>query len=1075
MALEKHAVQLNFAKGLDQKTDPLQVKPDKFLGSKNRVFNKMGRSDKRNGYGAYGTGVATVPNAYGFSQIPSNVAAGRNVSTFNGELVIADNLNLYSYSTTPNNWVYKGRVELCSTSSQSIYKNQNNNLTQDSALNSTLGINVFSWESWTADPRTVGTLNSVQIAAVDQITGQTIFSGSLASNTSRPKCVSISNKLYVLYFNSSNGHLFAQPVTQAGFGVAVDLISDINATTPNYDVIVNNSLIYISYCGTGTTVKVASFSSVLAAVATVSKAETATNGVGIFSDASNNLWIPYNNGSATKAFIMDSALAVTILAPTVVDAGAAASGVLNVTGIHDGTRGIIFYDKPGLPILGQFSFATNATFTQPAVGSSVNPGRFPTTDAFGIVYINTGGYYYVEAPISTAIAVYPIVNLGYAGNAAPGASIVNPQDVFSTAGYQNAIVTSNTLTAAGVVGTPATFNRSVALGSKAFLVNGVAHVVLTHDAPLQPTYFVGALYNTQSPVPNAAIVAKIAESQGGGIPYRSLLPAVNVVSAGIFQCALSNRTFSLERTSVNVPHVFFFLGITSFGMDFTTDDIQTNELGNNLQIGSGDIIMYDGANVVEQGFHLYPEAITAVHAASGGLSAGLYGYQVLYEWIDNQGQTHRSAPSPVVSITTLVDEKVTLTIPTLRITEKKTVTIAVYRTLVNGSIYFRVDTMSLSYPINNSTNSDTVTFVDAAADVDITGNEQLYTGQEVENIAAPGANAITEYKNRLIIIPSENPFVWEFSKQVVSGSPVEFSDLFQQNMTTVGGELKGAAKLDDKIIFLKGASLYYVTGTGPSPNGANNDFSDAQFITADAGLQDLRSVVSTPVGLMFKSSKGIYLLDRSLQTRYIGKAVEDYNAFTVRGAQLIPKGNQVRFILSNGTLLMYDYFWTDEEGIGQWTVFDNVDAVSDCIFQNLHTYITSSGIVYQETPGVYLDGVVPVNTYFKSAWFNLAGLQGFERAYYFYLLAQYISAHTLTLNIYYDYDATTIAQTMTITPVAGELEQWRIFLTLQKCQAFQIELQESGSNGAGLSMSGLNLVVGLKKGYTTIRAANSTS
>lgn len=1099
MALEKTPFPINFALGMDQKTDPLQVKPGRFLSLINRVFNKEGRLDKRYGFSPKGQSVISPGGLYTFSQIPGTVSAGRNVSSFSNELLLNDGLNLYSYSAGANNWVYKGRVELCQTAEQSIYKNQYENLMPDSALNSTLGINVYAWESWTASPYQItasaplnGTLNGVQLSVIDSTSGQTIFNSFLANTTSRPKCVSVSNKLYVLYFNSGDSKLYAQPVTQSGLGVAVALLTDINATTPNYDVIVNNSVIYIAYNGTGTSVKAASFDAALNAVANASKAESASNGVGLFPDTSNNIWVAYNNGSATKAFIMNSALSVTVLAPTTVDSGsgADAGGVLNIAGVYDGTRGIIYYDKPGVPITGQATgdgttnYTVSAPFTQPAVGSTVMPtisGPGADFQDFfsnnSIIYIPTGGYYYITGAIVGSTAV--LANLGFLGNAAPGATVAaSDQIIYPTAGYQKAIVTFNTLTSAGAAGTPAILMRSSFLAGKAFLVNSVPHVVTGFDSTLQSTYFACALYNVNSlsSSPKGVCVAKVGESVGGGPPYRSVLAAVNVASTGIVQFAFPERSTEILTTSNNSTNVKYFLGCSSVQVDFTTNDIQNIDLGRNLEIGSGLVQMYDGATTSEQDFTIYPETVTGIASGSDGdLGAGTYGYKVVYQWIDNLGQTHRSSPSPNLSVVTAAANNVVLTIPTLRITEKQNATIAIYRTLVNGTVYFRIDTEVLNYPIVNSTASDSITFTDYSGDYSIDGNEQLYTDQEVENIAPPATLALAEYKNRVILIPSDNPFVWWYSKQVVNGSPVEFSDLFQQNMGTTGGPLVGAAKLDDKLILFKGTSIYYVTGNGPAPNGANNDFPDPQFITADAGLLSPRSIVTTPVGLMFKSSKGIYLLDRSLQTRYIGKAVEDYNQYTVRGAQLIPKSNQVRFILSNGTCLMYDYFWTDQEGIGQWGVFDNVSAVSDCIFQGLHTYTTSAGLVYQENPGSYLDGATSVNTYFKTGWFNLAGLQGFERAYYFYFLAQYASAHTLTINLYYDYDATTVAQTLTITPNATDLEQWRVFLTKQKCEAFQIELQENGSSGAGFSMSGINLVVGLKKGYTTIRSANSAS
>jgi hypothetical protein len=157
------------------------------------------------------------------------------------------------------------------------------------------------------------------------------------------------------------------------------------------------------------------------------------------------------------------------------------------------------------------------------------------------------------------------------------------------------------------------------------------------------------------------------------------------------------------------------------------------------------------------------------------------------------------------------------------------------------------------------------------------------------------------------------------------------------------------------------------------------------------------------------------------------------------------------------------------------------------------------GQVFQENPGVYLDGAKPVLMGFLTGWFNLAGLQGYERAYYFYLLGQFISPHKISLQIAYNYNPTAIQQVI-ITPdnydgfygdyplygdsefySKSDVEQWRIFLDKQRCQSFQIMFNEiydssfGGKPGEGLTLSGINLVFGLKKQYVPIAADKSIS
>ena len=66
-------------------------------------------------------------------------------------------------------------------------------------------------------------------------------------------------------------------------------------------------------------------------------------------------------------------------------------------------------------------------------------------------------------------------------------------------------------------------------------------------------------------------------------------------------------------------------------------------------------------------------------------------------------------------------------------------------------------------------------------------------------------------------------------------------------------------------------------------------------------------------------------------------------------------------------------------------------------------------------------------------------------------------------------------------PFGGPLniEEWRISPQKQKCTAFKIKITEvydpslGVGPGAGFTLSGLNLVVGIKKGYRPMRASNT--
>src|ERR1700677_3197035 len=95
MALQKTNLSVNFAQGLDTKTDPFQVSPGKFLSLENSIFTKGGQLTKRNGYGA-------------LTPLPDTNAL--YATTFNGNLT-AIGKDLQAYSQSTETWVNKGALK----------------------------------------------------------------------------------------------------------------------------------------------------------------------------------------------------------------------------------------------------------------------------------------------------------------------------------------------------------------------------------------------------------------------------------------------------------------------------------------------------------------------------------------------------------------------------------------------------------------------------------------------------------------------------------------------------------------------------------------------------------------------------------------------------------------------------------------------------------------------------------------------------------------------------------------------------------------------------------------------------
>lgn len=410
-----------------------------------------------------------------------------------------------------------------------------------------------------------------------------------------------------------------------------------------------------------------------------------------------------------------------------------------------------------------------------------------------------------------------------------------------------------------------------------------------------------------------------------------------------------------------------------------------------------------------------------------------------------------------------------LEVPTLRATNKGAVSLALYRTQDDQTLLYRVT--SLASPTLNDRTIDFAYLYDPVSDQSIAGNEQLYTtGGEVDNSSPPASSVITTYKNRAVLIPNENQLTWWYSKQVIPGSPVEFSASFVENIDSRGGGITVPAAMDDKLILFKLNNIFYVVGEGPTPAGTQNDFTEAQLISTDTGCSNPASVVLTPDGLMFQSPKGIYLLARNMSVVYIGDAVEAYNTDTVTSAILIENLNQVRFTMLSGVCLVYDYCFK------QWAVFTNIAAVDSCIFNGVYNYLTASGLVNVETAGTYTDNGAFIQMALTTSWMSLAGLQGFQRIWRLFILGQYVSPHTLLVNINTEFNGTPNSQNVTIPVTTNPAPyQFRIHMKQQKCEAIQFQIMDSqaSSFGEGLQLSEITLEAGIKVGGDKLSAGKS--
>jgi hypothetical protein len=770
-----------------------------------------------------------------------------------------------------------------------------------------------------------------------------------------------------------------------------------------------------------------------------------------------------------------------------------------------------------------FALATAASFAETSTIISVTADTSnPSNPVIYVSSYNSGsstGYSFAvntmlqtlmtPTEIITSGTVYSITSVVQNGEVIIAYEVANQYSYDSSlvSNYIDTVsVTLPATVTTGTVGSTTTVSRSVGLASKAFLMNSKPYLLAEYASTLQSTYFLMDF--------SGNVISRFAYENGGAslvttngyLPYG--LPQAQVIGTTVYIAYLYKDLIESQNTTglaqsigpAGTTNIYSQTGVNLISLDFSSENLYSSEIGNNLNITGGMLWAYDGAIITEQNFNVFPDNIELTTSTTGGfIAAQQYYYQVTYEWTDAQGNIFRSAPSiPVTITTTGSTSTISVNIPTLRLSYKTGVKIQIYRWSTANQIYYQVT--SITAPTLNNPSVDSITYVDTLADASIIGNNIIYTnGGVVEDVGGPASIATTLFDTRLWLIDAEDQNLLWYSKQVIEGTPVEMSDLFTfyvapstgaQGST---GPMTALSPLGSSLIIFKKDAIYYVQGIGPDNTGANNAYTQPIYVTATVGCSNQNSIVIMNDGLMFQSDKGIWLLNNGFGVSYVGAPVEKYNSSTVTSAAVIPGTTQVRFTLDTGEILMYDYYYQ------QWGVFTGsaIASMSSTLYQGLHTLLGPEGLVLQETPGVYLDNGNPVLMSFLTGFIQLAGISGYQRIYEVQLLGQYVTPHLLQINVGYDFGA--LSEQAVIQPInatgiygsddlygqttpyggPGVLEQWRIQTGTQKCQTFQFSLQEiydpsySVPAGAGFTLSAMTCTIGVNRSYRPVKAATT--
>lgn len=797
------------------------------------------------------------------------------------------------------------------------------------------GVTVTAWEDSIS--------GSVKYTIVDATSGAVYKAPTeVAAATQRPRCIAVGESIHVYCVQPSTGHILIviiNPSTPTVASSAAVLVEDIDPTLCQYDA-----------CPT-------------------SRPGTPALIVWHMTEPSppaRSFRFGYVDVSGVLGSPVTGHPSVLTVAASLADLSPLAIAYQNVDGVGNDVVGIAFVDSS--------SAGKVWTYTGTVASS------FARTNTFNAQY---------ETPSDVRRCALAIT----------GGSVYSAFEEHNAEPSKHRVITNTGVLGTSVDGTAFTI-RSVALASRAFAVDGQVFAYFVHDT----TYFNVYLGLRLT---DARCIARSVVGGATGIPPRQHVSSAHVVS-NVVTCVLPRR----DRLASENNDKFGETGLRLLTLDFDDDTArQTAQLGRGLYMAGACPQHYDGRKWCEAGFHVGPELLTlnGTSAGAGAFTIGEYEYRGWYECTDAQGEIHRGPVSVGTTVTTIENTTtITLNVPTLRVTDKDNVRICIARCKKNDPTqFFRVTSLdpttagAVNGYLANDKTIDVVTFQDEMTDADLAEQEPLYTnGGILSNDPTSLGNHVVAGNNRLFFTDAADPNVVRFSQGLLGGFGAELAPELYWPVDPFGGAIVALAVMDDKVIVLKENAIFSFNGDGPLPNGdvSTAGFAAPRVVTSDVGCSEPTSVVLTPTGIMFKTAKGVYQLDRSLAVSYVGAPVEAYNDQRVRRATIMPGRSQAVFLTDDGSTLLYDFLF------GQWSTFTNHEGLDGCVIDGVYHYLRSDSRVFRETIGSYSDDGARIRLRLDTAWLHmLEHLQGFQRFWTALLLGTWGSGHQLGVSYRTDF------------------------------------------------------------------------
>lgn len=728
---------------------------------------------------------------------------------------------------------------------------------------------------------------------------------------------------------------------------------------------------------------------------------------------------------------------------------------------------------------------TTTTFT-PAIDASLGVARIENTQGGTNIYVAC-------ANAASDVTAYEITGLGainhtYAVAAAAAVGVNNITGFVSNGSFDIVLAISVlrdntatpskaalnnftlivTVTYAGGVGSAT--QRSLAVVSRAYvdalgtwrvvafyqstacsIVAGSIHDVSALGA--QPTFFVLDLSESVPGVvgqfDTGFAYAYYATSRNSAVFYPWHLSSVAVDAAGVDHIPLG---YLGTQTLISGGGFVSLTGI---------DDVQISApVGRGVATTDGLLIpglqadFFDGTAVAEWGLQLAPEIVTTIPSGGGSMTPNeTVVYVVVAEWPDSLGNLHQSALSATASQGLgPTDTKVTLTIACDRTTTKPNITFGVYRTFsptltgtTPGVILRRVGSVA------NNLFADTVSFVDTVSDASAAVGQSCYS--QPLDISAPVALDFFPFPAfskaivcdaRMFVIGYDKA-IW-FSFEKVEGQGLATNPLFRIVLPTQAEPIDIVA-LDTRLVIFCDDGTEWTADMGNLPNATLTLGAIPKVLQVPATVGTTASALLIPEGAIHAADSGVWIMDRSIQQKFIGGPVlDEVNALTQVTGIAVDKNQRVYFTLATSgapiaTVLVFDliaacwYVWTLPAAPVAMTTWKGEIA-----------FAAASGVVRVMDPEVassFTDDGAAIDYHINISSMGFGGPSGWQRLWGETIFGQWKGPHLLSVAFTYD-NAPSASETFTM-PVGVDPSTYRFQVrqTQQKNIAVEIDLASS--------------------------------